>query len=75
MWLWELFHLISQCAEKGMESGGGVGRRKGEDKGGGVGRRKGEDKGGGVGRREGEDKGGRGGDDPRKTASLSKGKL
>ena len=46
-----------------MESGGGVGRRKGEDKG------------GGVGRREGEDKGGRGGDDPRKTASLSKGKL
>ena len=58
-----------------MESGEVVGRREGEDKGGGVGRRKGEDKGGGVGRREGEDKGGRGGDDPRKTASLSKGKF
>ena len=60
-----------------MESGEVVGRREGEDKGGGVGRRKGEDKGGGVGRREGEDKGGggRGGDDPQKTASLSKGKL
>ena len=40
-----------------------------------MGRREGEDKGGGVGRREGEDKGGRGGDGPRKTASLSKGKL
>ena len=53
MWLWELFHLISQCVEKGMERGGGVGRREGEDKGG----------------------GGRGGDDPQKTASLSKGKL
>ena len=65
MWLWELFHLISQCAEKGMESGEVVGRREGEDKGGGVGRREGEDKGGG----------GRGGDDPQKTASLSKGKL
>ena len=65
MWLWELFHLISQCAEKGMERGEGVGRREGEDKGGGVGRREGEDKGGG----------GRGGDDPQKTASLSKGKL
>lgn len=48
-----------------MESGEVVGRREGEDKGGGVGRRKGEDKGGG----------GRGGDDPKKTASLSKGKL
>ena len=58
-----------------MERRLGVGRREGEDKGGGVGRRKGEDKGGGVGRREGEDKGGRGGDDPQKTASLSKGKL
>ena len=65
MWLWELFCLMRQCVEKGMERGEVVGRRKGEDKGGGVGRKEGEDKGGG----------GRGGDDPQKTASLSKGKL
>lgn len=36
MWLWELFHLISQCAEKGMERREVVGRREGEYKGGGV---------------------------------------
>lgn len=53
MWLWELFCLIRQCVEKGIESGEGVGRREGKDKGG----------------------GGRGGDDPQKAASLSKGKL